>query len=471
MRRRICSRGITYELIYYSDINPLFFSVAQSLEVNTTVIPSNPVIGKDKLKLQCNITRTSNQQLHEIFLERKRSSEKQFSTILMFLLGTHANVTYIDTALKSRTFAEDINNGLLTTVSLTFNDTQCSETAQYRWVIPYFWTVYKIDSIERISDLKVNVPGTFSGSSNYGISVSPGINVKEGTTITFKCKADVGNNPKGTLAIYYSLNGTLHQFHPYSLTTGPLTPARTCSYTQESEVYLPMTRKYNGMWFQCTLKQNNLTEYGDDYRQSSPINVTYPPGKVVVTSNPDRQVHTEGETVTLMCTSDANPPPSYTWQLYGSQVGVGPVLVLHDILRGKNDGIYRCKVQNGVPDRNYVYEASLSIIIEIPPQIPTSSINTPRSESWSMATRTSYMTTTDSLFSTLPGSRITTPFIGTIPKSVSVPTTVPTSSCSDFPGYPCIGILKLNLCTDDHISTIYCSKTCGKCVEPAIIGR
>ena len=334
------------------------------------------MLGSNTLTLQCNIILSPSQQLLGINLERKRWEDHDFSVVVLFPSASGTNTTYVDTSLATRAVTEKQTNGVSTIVSLIFTDTQCNDTAQYKWVISYLWNVYY--TVERISNVSVNVRGTFSGSSDYGISVSHGIDVKEGTTITVKCKADIGNNPKGVLAMYYFLDGSLHHFHPYVLTTGHPTPTRTCSFAQEAEIYLPMTRKWNGMWFRCVLQQNNKTEFGDDYRQSNPINVTYPPSNVVITLTPDHNpshVYIEGETITLNCTSDANPPPSYTWQLSNASTATGPVFVVKT-LRRSDSGMYICKVKNGVPDAYHVVQAYTAIRIEVPPIMWTTDTST-----------------------------------------------------------------------------------------------
>ena len=330
------------------------------------------MFGNKTLTLKCNVTLSPTQKLLGINLERKRPVDQDFSVVALFPATSGANVTYVDTTLVSRSVTGVQTSGVSTVVSLALNDTQCNDTAQYKWVISYLWNVYY--TVERISNVSVNARGSFSGASDYGITVSPGTDVREGTTITVKCKADIGNNPKGVLAIYYYLDGSLHRFHPYVLTTGHPTPTNTCSFAQEAEIYLPMSRKWNGMLFRCVLQQNTISEVGDEFRQSNQINVTYPPNNVVITAKPDHNpshVYIEGETIILNCTSDANPPPTYKWELPDGSTATGAAFVVNNLLRS-DAGNYICKVQNGVPDVYNVVQASFPIRVEVPPITGTS---------------------------------------------------------------------------------------------------
>ena len=323
--------------------------------------------GNKTFALQCNITLSSTQKLLGVNLERKRPGDQDSSVIALFPATSGTNVTYGDSALASRSIGEIRTSGTTTAISLTFNETQCNDTAQYKWVISYRWNVYY--TVERTSNVSVTAKGSFSGSSDYGINISPGIDVKEDTTITVKCKADIGNNPKGVLAIYYVLpGGSLHQFHPYSLTTGHPKPTSTCSFEQEAEIYLPMRRNWNGMVFRCVLQQTILTELGDEHRQSSSINVTYPPSNVMITAKSGHNrshIFIEGETITLYCSSDANPTPAYNWQLPNGSFASGAIFVINKLLKS-DAGNYICNAKNGVPDVYNVVQVSFTIRVEIP---------------------------------------------------------------------------------------------------------
>lgn len=61
----------------------------------------------------------------------------------------------------------------------------------------------------------------------------------------------------------------------------------------------------------------------------------------------------EGSSVTLICSSDANPAGSYTWYKEGeeSPKAFGPNFTISNI-QNKHSGIYSCKVQNKIGHHN-----------------------------------------------------------------------------------------------------------------------
>ena len=66
-------------------------------------------------------------------------------------------VVYKDTSLKSRTVARNPDNSLSTSASLTFNNTQCDDKAEYKWTYSIYIPGNGTDNGEQTS--VVNIKG------------------------------------------------------------------------------------------------------------------------------------------------------------------------------------------------------------------------------------------------------------------------------------------------------------------------
>ena len=120
----------------------------------------------------------------------------------------------------------------------------------------------------------ITVPGSFTGSLDFGVTASTGYNVIEGTNVTFTCKAAVGAEPQGQLLWYYIIgnSGNPKDISKQAITGSPES-YETCSYTRVSTLTLTMTQAFNGVVLRCTLQQSGVS-ITDDHRQTTDFNVT-----------------------------------------------------------------------------------------------------------------------------------------------------------------------------------------------------
>ena len=247
-----------------------------------------------------------------VTLQRRRDGDTGFHDIVI-CDGGLTNVKYIDEALNQTALAEvkftsSLNyNGLPLvsskewTLTLAFINAHCNDSGQYRWVTtftardskdPYHsytthWTIKKTDNIT------LGAHGTFSRTSDSGITILHGPNLKEGASLQVKCKADVSTHPTGGLEMYYLFpNGTLE---PVGSNVAK-TYESECSFVHEITMNIPaVTRRHNGMRLRCVFRQEHYTAF----RDSNGINVFYPPSIVHIDKHPDRLLYIERENVTL----------------------------------------------------------------------------------------------------------------------------------------------------------------------------
>ncbi|RXN38403.1 B-cell receptor CD22-like protein [Labeo rohita] len=74
------------------------------------------------------------------------------------------------------------------------------------------------------------------------------------------------------------------------------------------------------------------------------INVTNPPRNISVSINGSGEI-VEGDSVTLICSSDSNPPAEISWFKGGMFVGSGIIYSISKI-SSDHSGEYKCKSRN-----------------------------------------------------------------------------------------------------------------------------
>ena len=126
-----------------------------SFQVQESLTPSLPVLGSSGfvLKLDISLTADSGERLLGISLQRKRSI--YFVEIVSFTAPSFGlNYTLHDSTLSSRTAITQPTTDTSTSASLSFTNTKCSDKAQYKWIVSYYYQGFP-PSVERISDVKV----------------------------------------------------------------------------------------------------------------------------------------------------------------------------------------------------------------------------------------------------------------------------------------------------------------------------
>ncbi|XP_030636350.1 B-cell receptor CD22-like [Chanos chanos] len=153
------------------------------------------------------------------------------------------------------------------------------------------------------------------------VSVSSTGEIVEGSSVTLTCSSDA--NPPATY-IWYKKNG--------SVTIGKEETYRINKISSED------SGEYH-----C--KSSN--QHGHQYSNTVSLNVLYPPRNTTVSVNASGEI-VEGSSVTLTCSSDANPPQiNYTWykENVTSPVGYGQSYIINNI-QSSNSGLYYCEAQN-----------------------------------------------------------------------------------------------------------------------------
>ncbi|XP_058236676.1 B-cell receptor CD22-like isoform X4 [Hemibagrus wyckioides] len=153
------------------------------------------------------------------------------------------------------------------------------------------------------------------GPKNVSVSISPSGEIVEGSSVTLTCSSDA--NPPVKTYTWYKQATSVGIEKTYTI----------------SKISSMDTGEYK---CKCS------NEVGHQESSSVTLNVLYPPKNVSVSISPSGEI-VEGSSVTLTCSSDANPPvQNYTWYMEkeSSPVGSG------QSYRAVQSGQYYCEAQN-----------------------------------------------------------------------------------------------------------------------------
>ncbi|XP_033985910.1 B-cell receptor CD22-like isoform X3 [Trematomus bernacchii] len=175
----------------------------------------------------------------------------------------------------------------------------------------------------------------------------PSAEIKEGSSVTLTCSSDA--NPAATYT-WYKRNQNAHFSY---FNEGPRLVFRSIQ-SSDSGQYL------------CKA-ENKL---GSSTSENISIYVKYAPKPPSVSVRPSAEIE-EGSSVTLTCSSDANPAANYTWYKENGNRNVpplseGPRLVLSSI-QSSDSGQYYCRAENKLGS---IRSESISIDVKYSPKLP-----------------------------------------------------------------------------------------------------
>ncbi|KAM9314888.1 lachesin-like [Pholidichthys leucotaenia] len=224
----------------------------------------------------------------------------------------------------------------LMTCTLRITDVKESDSAMYNF---RFIANPPSASYMKTSGVRLSVG---DGPNLPSVSVSPSGEIVEGRSVTLNCSSDANPPAKYT---WYKENQTIIQ-------------------GQEGLYYFSPIRKEDSGSYYC--KSEN--KHGDINSTSVLIDVQYGPNLPSVSASPSGEI-VEGHSVTLNCSSDANPPAKYTWYKENQTIIQGQEgLYYFSPIRKEDSGSYYCKSENKHGD---IKSTSVLIDVQYPPEIPS----------------------------------------------------------------------------------------------------
>ncbi|XP_067355820.1 B-cell receptor CD22-like [Channa argus] len=191
------------------------------------------------------------------------------------------------------------------------------------------------------------------------VSVSPSAEIVEGSSVTVTCSSDA--NPAANYT-WYKKNQTVVNKENGNLNVQPL--------NQEPQLVFASIQSSDFGQYYCEAEN----ELGRNRSGDISLNVKYPPQLPSVSVSPSAEI-VEGSSVTLTCSTDANPAANYTWfKQKGPDpkyIHEKPQLVFRSI-KSSASGHYYCTAENKLGRRT---SEVVSINVKYPPQPPSVSVS------------------------------------------------------------------------------------------------
>ncbi|KAF4118122.1 hypothetical protein G5714_000173 [Onychostoma macrolepis] len=170
---------------------------------------------------------------------------------------------------------------------------------------------------------------------NPVIFISPSGEIVEGDSVTLSCSSD--SNPPAEIS-WFKGGTTVGSGKIYSISK--------------------ISSDHSGEY-----KCKSRYEHGEKYSDVVTLNVIYAPKSVSVSISPSGEI-VEGDSVTLSCSSDSNPPAEISWFKGETFVGSGRIYSISKI-SSDHSGEYKCKSRNKHGEK---YSDAVTLNIMYPPR-------------------------------------------------------------------------------------------------------
>ncbi|KAJ4944480.1 hypothetical protein JOQ06_013023 [Pogonophryne albipinna] len=184
------------------------------------------------------------------------------------------------------------------------------------------------------------------------VSVRPSAEIEEGSSVTLTCSSDA--NPAASYTLYKRNGKTI--LPPFK--KGP------------ELVFSSIHSSDSGQYY-CTA-ENNLGRRISKDNLGRRISKDYPPKLPSVSVSASAEIE-EGSSVTLTCSSDANPAANYIWYKENRKVFLGAVGSYHfTSISSEDRGNYYCRAENQYGEVN---STSLFVDVQYAPKLPSVSVS------------------------------------------------------------------------------------------------
>ncbi|XP_016367287.1 myelin-associated glycoprotein-like [Sinocyclocheilus rhinocerous] len=174
------------------------------------------------------------------------------------------------------------------------------------------------------------------------VAVNPSGEIVEGDSVTLSCSSD--SNPPAEIS-WFKRGKFVGSGRIYSISK--------------------ISSDHSGEY-----KCKSINKRGEKYSDAVTLNVMYHPKSVSVFINGSPEI-VEGDSVTLICSSDSNPPAEISWFKEGTFVGSGRIYSISNI-SSDYSGEYKCKSRNKHGEKD---SDAVTLNVMYPPKTISVSIN------------------------------------------------------------------------------------------------
>ncbi|XP_030599918.1 Fc receptor-like protein 3 [Archocentrus centrarchus] len=186
-------------------------------------------------------------------------------------------------------------------------------------------------------EINTDAPKVVSAVANYSAEIV------EGSSVTLTCSSDA--NPAANYTWY----------------------KEQTVLSRQQQVFIRSMNSSDSGEYHCTAEN----ELGRRTSESISVDVKYAPKLPSVSVSPSAEI-VEGSSVTLTCSSDANPEANYTWYKENKSLFHGSVGEHSFSVHSKHSGNYFCKAENQHGQTN---SSSLFIDVQYAPKLPSVSVS------------------------------------------------------------------------------------------------
>ncbi|XP_048036187.1 B-cell receptor CD22-like [Megalobrama amblycephala] len=158
---------------------------------------------------------------------------------------------------------------------------------------------------------------------SVSVSISPSGEIVSGDSVTLNCSSD--SNPPALNFSWFKEGKSVGSGRIFSISN--------------------ISSDHSGEY-----KCRSRNKHGEKNSDTVMLNVMYPPKSVSVSISPSGEI-VSGDSVTLNCSSDSNPPAEISWFKEGKSVGSGRIFSISNI-SSDHSGEYKCRSRNKHGEKN-----------------------------------------------------------------------------------------------------------------------
>ncbi|XP_071133328.1 CD166 antigen-like [Mytilus edulis] len=350
-----------FVLIYFLN----FLLCAQNLYANAfgfgLPVEVTGILGDNGTEIECSYTKENVLKIDSVIFMAFNRSSVNFEPVATFIPDTVSLFTPQGQYLVGRVTLKGITQSSPTAV-MVFDQLLCLDDTFFKCHVRY------IDSggvgREATSDnitISVQVPP--SKPEKILLKPLPSTQVlSEGDNVTFSCSGNVGKPPQKFDFQKY----LREQIRPLNFTgtdTSTQEFPENCSFYRTSRITFQVAAKDNKAVIRCIV---SFQAEKEAFIESEPLHVNYKVRMATINKHPDKADYFIGldTSITLTCTSDGNPKPSYLWykDKQTDAIGTNQILTINDV-NTTGSGVYTCFVSNTIND--VIHTKRVQVLVNI----------------------------------------------------------------------------------------------------------